>query len=51
MSGGMHSDPGARMPVWSGELAQFPAVLPAVEEWQRGLCPSRPLSHALAESE
>ena len=35
VSGGMHSDPGARMPVWTGELAQFAAVLPAVEEWQR----------------
>lgn len=40
VSGGMHSDPGARMPVWTGELAQFAAVLPAVEEWQRHRSPS-----------
>ena len=30
ISGGMHSDPGARMPTWTGELAELPALLPAV---------------------
>ena len=30
ISGGMHSDPGARMPTWTGELAEFAALLPAV---------------------
>ena len=37
ISGGMHSDPGARMPVWTGELAEFAAMLPAVEQWQQRL--------------
>ena len=36
VSGGMHSDPGARMPTWTGELAETAAVLPAVAAWQRG---------------
>ena len=30
------SDAGARMPSWTGELAEMEAVLPAVAEWQAG---------------